>query len=302
MSWNEDRLHRWLATWPRARLLAGSPGHDAAVLRRLAGRAVVCTDQVVEGVHFEAGARHALVGRKAAGRVLSDLAATAARPRALLLALDAPERLSDRDVRALVTAVRDTAARHGAELVAGDSCASKGPLRLSVTGIGELTGTRRPVGRDRARPGQVVVVTGAVGGSLLGRHLRIRPRFDAGSALHASGATALMDVSDGLALDLFRIARASRVAIELDLSAVPIHADARRLARRSGRTALDHALHDGEDHELVATLSASALARARVRGLQVIGRVVAGSGLRLVDDRGRKRRWSLENGGWLHGR
>lgn len=304
MTWSEDRLHRFLATWSRPRILSGSHGNDAAVLRELGGRVVVCTDQVVEGVHFVRGERPARIGRKAACRALSDLAASAATPRALVLALNAPRRLDDRTVRALVVAVRDTARAWGAELVAGDSCASDAPLQLAVTAIGALVGRARPVGRDRARPGQLVVVTGAVGGSRLGRHLAIRPRFEAGRALFECGATAMMDVSDGLALDLFRIARASGVRIDLELAHVPIHADARRLARKTRRLPLDHALHDGEDHELVATLSPRGyeLARARVSDLCVLGRVASGSGLHLLSESGRSRRWRISEGGFVHGR
>jgi thiamine-monophosphate kinase len=112
-----------------------------------------------------------------------------------------------------------------------------------------------------------------------------------------------MDVSDGLAWDLYRMARASGVGFELELGRVPLHRDARRLARRSGRTALDHALHDGEDHELVATLDARALARARAAGLALveIGRVVRGSGLVLCAADGRRTRWHARRGGWKHG-
>jgi thiamine-monophosphate kinase len=216
------------------------------------------------------------------------------------LALDAPRSRSEGDLRALIGGVRAAAAEHDTELVGGDLCASRGPLRLSVTAIGALASRRRPVGRDRARIGQRVVVTGPLGGSILGRHLRIRPRFDAARALERSGASAMMDVSDGLALDLFRLARASRVGIELDARHIPIHAD----ARRSRRDALDHALHDGEDHELIATLDEGALARARraVKGLVDIGRVVAGSGLVVVDAGSTPRRWTRGRGGFEHGR
>jgi len=307
VSWSEDRLHRWLARAQRPASLAGSRGHDAAVLRSLEGRLVTCVDQTLEGVHFDRATAPARAGRKAAARALSDLAACAARPRALLLGLCAPPERDEAWLRAAIGGVRALGAEHGAELVGGDLCCAPGPVSLSVSALGELPGRRRPPGRDRARPGQVVVVTGALGGSGLGRHLSIVPRLREGRRLFELGASALMDVSDGLAWDLFRLARASGVCIELER--VPLHRDAYRAARADGRAPEWHALHDGEDHELIATLSAAALRRAlaaaagELSGLEPIGRVRAGCGLRLPQQlRGaRGRRWSPGEGGWRHG-
>jgi thiamine-monophosphate kinase len=183
----------------------------------------------------------------------------------------------------------------GAELVGGDLASARGPATISVAAFGTIAARQVPPGRDRARPGQVVVITGPVGGSGKGRHLAIRPRIVEGRALHAAGATAMMDTTDGLAWDLFRLARASRVRIDLDLPAVPVHRDAR---------SLEAALRDGEDHELVATLGSRSLARARraIPGLRAVGRVRAGSGLWLADAEGRMRRWRRSEGGYEHGR
>ncbi len=306
MTWSEDRIHRWLARLPRPRALSGSVGHDAAVLRALGGRPVVCVDQTVEGVHFVSSARPEAIGRKAAARAISDLAATAATPRGVWLALSAPTNKSERWMRAVITGVRSMARAHGADLLGGDLCSTSGPTRLSVTALGEFESKSRPPGRDRARIGDVVVATGALGGSLLGRHLAIVPRVAEGRWLFDHGARAMMDVSDGLAWDLFRLARASHVAIELSLDRIPVHADALRRARRTRRTALWHALHDGEDHELVATLPPRALqrlstsAKRRCPALAVIGRVCEGSGLFLRDANGR-RRWNPLEGGYRHG-
>jgi thiamine-monophosphate kinase len=149
-------------------------------------------------------------------------------------------------------------------------------------------------------------LTGPVGGSRLGRHLEPRPRFDEAHFLARGGARALMDVSDGLALDLARLADASRVRIEL--TRVPVHADARRAARASGRSPRAHALGDGEDHELLATLAPQAWAHleGRARGLfpalSVIGRVAPGSGLFLGRraDSDPLEPWD-RGGGWIHG-
>lgn len=284
MSWDESSLHRWLARRLADAPLGGGFGHDAAHLARALARPVVCVDQVVEGVHFEPGARPAAVGAKACARALSDLAASAARPRAVLAALRAPAGRSERDLRALLAAIDAQASAFGARLVGGDLTSGDGPLGLAVTAIGERA-RARVVGRAGARPGDVVVVTGACGGSRLGRHLRLVPRVAEGQWLAERGARAMLDLSDGLGQDLGRLARASGVAIELEH--VPVHRDAERAAKRDGRSALEHALADGEDHELAAALPQRALARVlrersrRCPGLVVVGRVREGRGVRL---------------------
>ena len=305
MAWNEDRLHRWLAARPRPPALVGSRGHDAAVLRPAAGRQVICADQTVEGVHFLAGTPAARVAAKACGRALSDLAATAASPVALLLTVRAAADVEESWLRRLLGAVARRGAAAGAPLVGGDLCCAPGPLGLSVTALGRLTGRRRPVGRDRARAGDVLLITGPVGGSSLGRHLLIRPRLAEGRWLARGGARALMDVSDGLAWDLFRLARSSAVAAHLEQ--IPVSAAASRLARKTGRPPESHALHDGEDHELLAAvpgkLVGALLAGAprHCPGLRVIGRCGPGAGLRI--GRGAQALAFDPDGGegWRHG-
>jgi thiamine-monophosphate kinase len=209
-------------------------------------------------------------------------------------------------LRAVLAALRARGRAFGAELVGGDLACTRGPLSIAVAGVGEWSGSGRPPSRAGARVGDLVFATGPCGGSGLGRHLALRPRVAEARWLVAHGARALMDVSDGLALDLSRLARASRVRI--DLAAVPVHADARRAARASGRTAREHALYDGEDHELLVCVP-----RARVDALLVeaprrcptlayLGAVRAGSGLWLCD-LGRARRFESARGrGWVHGR
>lgn len=278
--WSETRLLAWLAKRDKPRVVVGSWHHDAAVLRASKDRLVTCTDQVIEGIHADLEAAPRKLGAKAVARTLSDLAATAATPVAVSLGLRAPAEREEAWLRSVISGAAAEAERYGAALVAGDLAAAAGPAGLVVTAHGQLPGTRRPPGRDRAKAGQVLLLTGPVGGSRLGRHLRVRPRLTAGRQLWRSGATALMDVSDGLALDLHRMARASGVSFQLD--AVPIHRDARRLASESGRAPLDHALEDGEDHELIACLPRkAAFALLDQSGLDdcphatLLGRVVA---------------------------
>ncbi|MFT5733925.1 MAG: thiamine-monophosphate kinase [Planctomycetota bacterium] len=259
-SWSEDELHAWLSeqAWPAT--LVGSRGHDAAVLPAVDGRPALCMDQCIEGVHFEIGAGGRSAGRKAVLRTLSDLAATAARPVAVTLALCAPRCIEGVPLmawlKAALTGAQEAAAEHGAELVAGDLALAEGPIAFAVTAFGTAAATGIPVGRDRALPGQLVVLSGPVGGSYPSdRHLEPMPRISAGIAIAGGGATAMMDVSDGLAWDLYRLARASSVTVRLDTDQVVAHSDAEKAALASGRSVLDHALHDGEDHELIATIT-----------------------------------------------
>jgi thiamine-monophosphate kinase len=306
VSWDELSLHRWLARMLPADALAAGFGNDAAVLARGLRRPVLCVDQLVEGVHCEPGTAPTRMGRKACARALSDLAASAARPRATLAALRAPGKIEEASLRALLRGVARCAQDHGAPLVGGDITRGSGPLSLAVTAVGELDAPR-PLSRAGARVGDVVVATGPFGGSGLGRHLRIVPRLAEGRWLARCGARAMMDISDGLGIDLARLARASGVRIDLDH--VPVHPDARRAARRKGRSALEHALADGEDHELVATLASTALARLqreatrRCPGLTVIGSVRAGTGLRapVSEEAGAALRPWDPRKGWVHG-
>ena len=261
--WSEDALHRWLAEQPWPASLVGSRGDDAAVLGEVPGRSVLCADQCVENIHFVRAAGGRAAGRKAVLRALSDLAASAAQPVAVTLTLSAPPRMEGMDaerwIQALLTGANEAAVEHGAELVAGDLAQSHGPIALSVTALGATDPERVPVGRDRGAAGQVILLSGPVGGSLpSGRHLEPLPRIRAGLLAAEAGATAMMDVSDGLAWDLFRMARASGLKAVLDAERVPLHADAASAAQESGRTALDHGLHDGEDHELLASMGPAA--------------------------------------------
>lgn len=314
MVWSEDALHRLLradaaleGAARRSAGVRGAPGDDAVFFAERAGQLVACLDHTIEGVHVESGTPAARTGRKAVDRALSDLAASAAKPRALLLGLSAPKEADERHLRGLLRAVRRRGLSLGAPLVGGDLACAPGATRLSVTALGTFTG-RTPPARDRARTGSYVVSTGAFGGSRgrngQGRHLRFEPRLSEGRWLYRMGAGAMMDTTDGLARDLARLAEASGVRI--DLSHVPLHPDALRASRRSGRPALEHALGDGEDYELLASVPATrlpALLRGAARhcpGLSVLGRVRKGRGLWWLAAEGEEPK-PLEAGGFDHG-
>lgn len=277
-------------------------GDDAAVVRAR-GRALVATcDPVVEGVHFARGTPPAAIGRKAVNRNLSDLAAMGAHADWLLVSALLPHGLAPRTLRALFTGVRAAADAAGCAVIGGDVSATPGPLVLTVTALGHLAG--RALRRDALRIGDTLHVTGPLGGSALGHHLRFRPHLSEGAWLARQRAVgAAIDVSDGLLLDLDRMLVASGgLGAELWEGQVPIAPAARRCARESGRSPLDHALGDGEDYVLLFSVRAGRRLPAGGPLLRAarapIGRVTARPGLRAVAPDGTGR--ALAPSGFRH--
>lgn len=276
-------------------------GDDAAVVTNRGRQSVLCVDPVVEGVHFTPATPRALVGRKAVNRNLADLAAMGAVPDWLLVSLVLPPSCTARQRRELLHGVRAAARAGGATVVGGDVATGRGPLVVTVTAIGHLP--RRPLLRRTAQAGDTLHVTGPLGGSLAGHHLRFRPPLREGQWLAGQRAVhAAMDVSDGLLLDLATLLAASGgLGAELDAAAVPIARAALRLARGRRPAALQRALGDGEDHVLLWTqapgrslpIGGPLTARAR----RPIGRVLAEPGLWLCDG---ERRIRLAELGYQH--
>jgi thiamine-monophosphate kinase len=285
---SEDAWLRAVASrFPAGPRVETGIGHDAACVRLDGRLAVVKTDAVIDGVDFrlaECGPEAA--ARKAVAVTASDLAATASVPRAAVVAValprGAPFALFDGLARGLAAATAEC----GCDLVGGDTSTYDGPLAVTVALVGE-PGPMGVVRRSGARPGDALSVTGALGGSILGRHLTFAPRLREALVL-AEGRVphAMMDLSDGLAADLPRLCAASGVGADVDAERVPVHADARR-APGPG-TPLSRALADGEDFELLvahAPLEPAALAALAARGVVLVrvGTVTAAAGvLRLV--------------------
>lgn len=250
----EQQFYDWLAAnLPPGPDLRVSVGDDAAVLRWAAGAdLVVTTDAITDHVDFHlAETNPEQVGHKALAVNLSDLAAMAAEPVAAVVSLVLPRAGALDLAIALYRGMLPLAARFNVTIAGGDTNTWDGPLAISVTALGRTT-ARGPLTRSGAQPGDVLLVTGALGGSILGRHLAVDPRVREALALHAAYELhAGMDISDGLALDASRLAAASGCGVALDLASIPISPDAVRLAATSGRKPLDHALGDGEDFELL---------------------------------------------------
>lgn len=258
-----ERLARLL---PSRRDVVAGIGDDCAVVRaspRDRFDLILTSDPVVEGVHFLPDAAPETVGHKAVGRVLSDIAAMGGEPLWALIDLVAPPNTAaDWLARAYRGASR-LARQHSLAIIGGDT--SRGPTReLHVFAAGRLPrGTA--VLRSGARPGDALYVTGRLGGSARGRHLRFEPRLAEGQWLRAGRwASAMMDLSDGIATDLPRLLKQSRAGAVLETDRLPVSAAAKRLpptpspaAVRGISAAQLHALCDGEDFELLFTTPAA---------------------------------------------
>lgn len=254
----------------RARLPTGpavelGPGDDAAVIAVPDGRTVATTDVLVEGEHFRRDWSSAYeVGRKAAAQNLADIAAMGGRPLALLVGLAAPADLPFDWAVSLVDGLRDEADTAGATIAGGDVVTAP-QVVVSITALGTLDG-QPPLTRAGARPGDVVAVCGRLGWSAAGlavlrrgfrspravveAHRQPAPPYAAGPEAYALGATALIDVSDGLLSDLGHVARASGVRIDLDSPAFELPEPLVTVATAIGGAALGFVLTGGEDHAL----------------------------------------------------
>jgi thiamine-monophosphate kinase len=280
------------------------PGDDGALLD-VAEAKVLCAacDTLLEGTHFRPDDDPYAVGRKAVAVNLSDLAAMGCRPLWGLTGFGASRAHDEPWIGRFTDGLLDEAQAAGLVLVGGDVTSGEGPSSVTVTVLGAPF-PGGPVRRAGARAGDVLAVTGPLGGSLAGRHLAVEPRLPESEWLCANGPPrAMIDLSDGLALDLKRLAGECGLGARIEAGAVPVHEDASRLAHADGRSPLDHALGDGEDFELLAAFAPETFDRLCAdwpfgRPLVRIGSLTGpATGLLLVDGEG-EHPWP--EGGYVH--
>lgn len=270
------------------------PGDDLAVLKwQTDDLLIVGADQVLDGVHFDAS-RHTprAIGRKAMNRNLSDCAAMGCIPAAALATVALPRSVDIEYAKELYLGLREAADPYFCPIVGGDTGSWNGKLVLTVTILGRSGGVK-PATRSGARPGDGIYVTGHLGGSILGRHMTFEPRVFLGRKLAETGLlSAMIDLSDGLSRDLGHICEESGVGAVIDAAAVPVHDDAVEM-RRDGHSPLEHALHDGEDYELLFTASEGSFGTMAKR----IGMITASPGMWLQSG---DKHEPLEPKGWEH--
>ncbi len=226
-------------------------GDDAAVLSSNGRPLVITTDLICDGVHFRCeDCVPEQIGYKAVAVNLSDLAGMAAEPVAAFVSLLLPEKLEQQYARRLMDGVSQLASEFDMALAGGDTNVWGGALAINVTAVGRVT-SNGPLLRSGARPGDALLVTGALGGSLLGHHLTFQPRVREALLLNQQyDLSAGMDLSDGLAMDLRRLTSASGCGAEIVAEQIPVSAAARQLGQ-SAEDVILHALGDGEDFELL---------------------------------------------------
>lgn len=328
-----DRMAARLGVVPKTLLAPGTIGigDDTAVIPAGGDSSTLFTiDTMVEGIHFLRDTPAEYAGFKIIAVNVSDIAAMGGMPSAAVVSLACPRATEVEWLEALYDGIAEAAERFEIGVLGGDTTAAK-EIALTVAALGSC---RRPapVLRGGARPGDLVCVTGTFGGAtgglrilgmervlkkpqedyghaglrLLERHLKPEPRLAAGRALAEAGATAMIDVSDGLAADLAHICERSDCAMTIDAEAVPVNPDLAEVGDRVVPDVRVTALTGGEDFELAATLSPDALDRAVAAveatgtSLTKIGVVKAKDGEHRIRVMLEGEEMNLEPLGWLH--
>lgn len=322
INWLQTEVQRRQSA-PGSRVVPLGIGDDAAVVES-AAETVCCADLLAEGTHFilQEPADLERVGRKALAVNLSDMAAMGAIPETALLSLLVNRNQGLEQAQAVTRGLLQLADEFGVALVGGDTCSWNGGLVVNVTVLGRLL-TSRPLLRSGAQAGDSILVTGALGGSILKHHWAFTPRCrEIDLIWPAFTVHAATDISDGLVRDLSHVAEASSVGARLFAERIPISAAAQELARTGSRSAthlplinrwrieslpLQHALYDGEDFELLLVMppsEADRLLAAVSNGsldigckLTKIGETTKELGLQIVTPTGQQ---PLPIGGYQH--
>jgi len=304
-----DLIARLAPSLPTNDQVVVGAGDDCAVLDLGSPQNLVLfkTDAVVEGVHFTRETPTQKIGRKALARCLSDIAAMAGTPTAVLVTLALPPDFDAEYISEIYAGLNRLASVYQVAVAGGETTSNPAGILISIALLGTVP-RGRLILRSGARAGDAIFVTGELGGSLAGKHLDFEPRLSEARWLaeHFS-INSMMDVSDGLAGDLRHILLASRVGAELLKTAVPISRAAKLLAKEhsAAKPALAAALGDGEDFELLFTINPKNAVKLLDEWKQAfpklklscIGKIVPGEGITIRDRIGSR---PLNANGYVH--
>lgn len=257
---------------------------------------LITTDMLVEGTHFELK-KHTPreIGKKSIACSISDVAAMGCPAAYAVISICFPLNLKTKFAKELFLGMKETADEYNIKIIGGDTVSGKKLLVINVAMFGRNDGLR-PVTRSGAKVNDAIMVTGTLGGSILRKHISFKPRLKEGQILNKRfNINSMIDVSDGLAADLNHILEESGRGAILYEDKIPISADAKKLARKTGLRALHHALHDGEDYELLFTLSnkeSERLLASRPLSIRVtkIGHIKKPHGILMQDSGGKLRK------------
>lgn len=273
-------------------------GDDMAAVTLPDSPALLKIDQCLDLVHVDSRTQSPFdIGRKAVNRCLSDCAAMACMPAAVLISVALPRQTSADFAQQLYLGCRAAADAFDCPIVGGDTGVWDQRLAITIAALGRKIG---PIARrDGGKPGDVICVSGELGGSILGRHLTFTPRIELARELaRRVNIHAMMDLSDGLLADLPRLCRKSGTGAIIYAPHIPIHQDVLVLSAQTGKLPVQHALGDGEDYELLLTLAQEDVARVADLDITPIGMLTAEPGLFLADGSGQLQPWPA--GGYEH--